>query len=99
MGLGYQVQTHHTIITMRTKQEIDAEIKALRALRPTGRFSVATAEKISLAIEELEYGFDMTSGEWEELDSALQDIVSEARLWKEGDSDRRPSGGWGGLVE
>lgn len=83
---------------MRTKQEIETEIAALKALKPVGKFKENTERKIELAIEELEYGYDDTAEEWNELNDSEQDIVNTTRLWKEGDSDDKPSEGWGALV-
>ena len=83
---------------MRTKQEIETEIAALKALKPIGNFKENTARKIELAVEELEYGYDDTAEEWNELNDSEQDIVNTTRLWKEGDSDDKPSEGWGALV-
>ena len=83
---------------MRTKQEIETEIAALKALTPVGKFKENTERKIELAIEELEYGYDDTAEEWNELNDSEQDIVNTTRLWKEGDSDDKPSEGWGALV-
>lgn len=83
---------------MRTKPEIDTEIKALKALKPVGTFKEHTARKIELAIEELEHGYDDTSGEWSELDDSEQDVINVARRWKEGDSSDKVSTGWGALV-
>ncbi len=83
---------------MRTKQEIETEVAALKALKPVGNFKEATAVKIELAIEELEHGYDDTAEEWNDLNDSEQDIVNTTRLWKEGDSDDKPSEGWGALV-
>ena len=83
---------------MRTKQEIESEIKALKALKPVGSFKDAIAVKIELAIDELEHGYDDTAAEWNDLNDSEQDIVMTARQWKEGDSDDKPSEGWGALV-
>lgn len=83
---------------MRTKQEIETEVAALKALKPVENFKENTARKIELAIEELEYGYDDTAEEWNELNDSEQYIVNTTRLWKEGDSDDKPSEGWGALV-
>ncbi len=84
---------------MRKQTEIDAEIAALKALKPVGDFKEKTKRSIEVAIIELEEGFDDTSGEWDELEDTQQDIVNTARMWKEGDSSEKPSEGWGELVE
>lgn len=83
----------------RTPEEIKAEITALKALRPTGKFYYATAQKIRAAINELKESFDQTSGEWEEMDEGLKSIIMETHDWKIGLTELRPSTGWGGLVE
>ena len=71
-----------------TKQEIQTEISALKALKaPT----VHTKELIGLSIEELEFGVDQTSGEWDEMRQDEQDIVHFTQLWKNGNSHIRPS--------
>lgn len=84
--------------TMRTNKEIESEIRALKKLNPIGPFKMKTARSIELAIEELEHGYDDTSGEYSELDDSHQDIIQSARRWKEGDTDERISEGWGGLA-
>ena len=76
---------------MKSKQEIQAEIIALRAIKPVGRFAAQTKERIALAIEELEFGVDQTAGEWNELSMGEQDIVHFAKLWKNGESHIKPS--------
>lgn len=83
---------------MRTPQEIRKEIKALKKLKPTGMFKFKTARSIALAIQELEYRYDDTSDEWNELTDSQRDIIHCARAWKEGDSSHKPSEGWGNLV-
>ena len=84
---------------MRTKEEIDTEIAALKALRPTGPHKKNTENMIDMAIEELQYGVDDTAEEWMELSDNHRDSVMTARRWKEGESNERPSQGWEGLVE
>jgi hypothetical protein len=83
---------------MRTQQEIKDEIEALKALKPTGRFEEKTTESIAFQIEELEFGYDDTAGEWDELTDEQQSCVLDTREWKEGSSKNRPSKEWGGLV-
>lgn len=83
---------------MRTKQEIETEIAALKALKPLGRFADKTAESIALQIEELEYGVDQTAGEWEELSEEQQSVVNDTIEWKEGRAQNPPSKEWCGLV-
>jgi hypothetical protein len=84
---------------MRTKNEIADEIKRLKALRPVGPYAGATRSKILHAIEELEFGVDDTAEEWLDLDDSEQDIVMSSRAWKEGNTNDKPSDGWGLLVE
>lgn len=84
---------------MRTKTEIDSEIKELRALKPTGLHRFVTSSFIALQIEELEHGIDDTAGEWEEFIPSEKTLILETRAWKEGRSNDQPSKGWDGLVE
>jgi len=81
---------------MRSQAEIDAEIEALRELRPVGRHAERTARHIAIAIEVLQFkriktgllGYD----EWA---TALTTFD-----WKVGLGNKhRPSEGWGSLVE
>ncbi len=83
---------------MRTKQEIQTEIAALKALKPVGRFADKTTEGIALQIEELEHGIDQTACEWEDLSDEQQGVVNDTIEWKESRSDSPPSKEWGGLV-
>ena len=84
---------------MRTKQEIAAEIAALKALKPVrGQWQAKTKHSIELAIEELEHGYDTTAAEFSELSDSHQDVINSARMWKEGDSNDKPSESWGALV-
>jgi hypothetical protein len=83
---------------MRTQQEIKAEVEALKALKPIGRLQFKTAASIALQIEELEFGYDNTAAEWWELTDEQRSCVMDARDWKEGDSNYRPSKEWDGLV-
>jgi len=82
---------------MRTKQEIESEIKALKALKPTGDFKRKTAATIETAIEELEHGVDQTAEEWNDLSDEQRDIVNVAAAWRNGE-ETKPSEGWDGLV-
>ena len=84
---------------MRTPAEIAAEIAALKALKPIGRFARKTADGILLQLEELEFGMDQTCEEWNELGLDDQALVEDTRAWKECRSDKQPSKEWGGLVE
>jgi hypothetical protein len=84
---------------MRTPQEIETEIAALKALKPVGPFKDKTAGSIAAAIEELLNGVDDTADEFEEMPENEQQLVWDARYWKDGDSDEKPSEGWGQLVE
>jgi hypothetical protein len=83
---------------MRTQNEIQNEISALKALRPIGRHAGQTRRKIALAIEELENGVDYTFAVWNELSDTERDIVMETREWKRGGLER-PSEGWNQMVE
>lgn len=84
---------------MRTKEEIEHEIAALRALEPSGPHALKTAAKIQLAIEELEgHGYDFTAAEFSELPTTYQEIAQLTRDWLEEATCERPSEGWQGLV-
>ena len=83
---------------MRTKQEIETEIKALKGLKPVGEFRRKTAATIASAVEELEYGVDQTAEEWRDLTDEQQDSVKVAAAWRSGEKTK-PSEGWDGLVE
>jgi len=84
---------------MRTPQEIETEIAALKALKPVGLLKDKTARSIEAAIDELQYGVDDTAGEWQEMTDEERSGVLDASGWKDGDSDEKPSEGWGRLVE
>ena len=84
---------------MRTKDEINQEIKALKKLVPVGQWKEKTTRSIAAAVEELEHGYDDTAEEWNELSDSERDGILNARQWKEGDSDEKPSEGWGSLVK
>lgn len=83
----------------KTKEEITAEIAALRALKPVGMFAGKTEASIVLAVEELEHGVDRTCEEWFELSDEQRDIVEQAYAWKCGQAETKPSSGWEGLCE
>lgn len=83
---------------MRTKQEIETEIAALKALKPVGRFAEKTSESIALQIEELEYGVDQTAAEWDDLSDEQQSVVNETIEWKEGRIRTPPHKEWCGLM-
>ena len=81
-----------------TKDQIAAEIAALKKLTPVGRFAGKTQETIRVQIEELEFGFDQTAAEWNELSDEDQMAVQDAINWKSGEDDTPPSKTFGGLV-
>lgn len=84
---------------MRTPAEIRAEVKALKALKPVGKWKNKTAARIELAIEELKNGIDDSAAEWDALGEEAQDYVYQTRFWKQGNTEERPSEGWGELVQ
>ena len=85
---------------MRTPEEIQAEIAALKALKPVGRWAYATARKIRACIHELEGDIDMTAPEFtDETDEDLKSVIMDAHSWKSGEMESKPSEGWGKLVE
>ena len=84
---------------MRTDKEIKKEIQALRKFVPIGPFKNSTCQLIKLAIEELEYGVDQSSGEYFELESSQKECVLTTNDWKEGLIKHPPSKWWGKLVK
>lgn len=86
--------------TRPTREEIKAEISALRALKPFGQFASKTTDSIAMAVSVLETGdFDDTCEEWTELSDDARDICFSTKAWLEGDSKSRPSMGWEGLAK
>lgn len=83
---------------MRTKEEIEQEIFNLRQLKPVGPHQVQTQLKIEFMVEELEFGLDETADEFDEMTEGEWDSVRQARAWKEGETEDKPSTGWGSLV-
>jgi hypothetical protein len=84
---------------MRTKKEIDVEIKKLKALKPFGQWKNKTASLISAAIDELTESFDYTSDEWNELSGEEQDLRRDADSWKRNEIEEPPSESWSGLAK
>jgi hypothetical protein len=84
---------------VRIKQEIDEEIVALKALKPVGPWAAKTRETIALQVEALKGAIDTSADEFAELPDHQQDAVFDALRWMEGDSGRRPSDEYGGLIE
>lgn len=83
----------------RTKEEVEKEIAALRALKPIGGFKEKTRDSLAVAIDALSGEIDTTSDEFEELDDEVKDIAQSAIAWKDGHSEEKPSSGWDGLAE
>ena len=75
------------------------EITALQALEPIRPYAKRTASMILMAIEELAYGVDQTTGEWDEMPDQEQDAVRCALNWKSGCTEERPSKGFGNLIK
>ena len=84
---------------MRTPQEIETEIAALKALKPVGPFRESTGLYIATALIELEEGIDDTAAEWSEMSGREQDASTDARLWRQCVTQKKPSEGWGQLVK
>ena len=82
----------------RPKEEIQSEIKALRALKPEGHAAHKTAKIIASQIDALENGVDDTCDEWEQLSEEEQMAIRDAQEWAGGDTETKPSEGFGGLV-
>jgi hypothetical protein len=83
---------------MRTKEKIDKEITALKALKPVGNFANETQKTINMLIVELEDEIDLDSEEGEAMTEGRRELVEATREWKCGETSYRPSEGWGGLV-
>lgn len=83
----------------RSKQAIEAEIKALQALKPIGPWEFRTAGTIKVVVAFLRGEVDTTADEFFELPEHHQFAVTEAESWRDGYSEERPSGGWDGFVE
>jgi len=80
---------------MRSQAEIDAEIAALRKLRPVGKHAERTARQIAVAIAVLKSRIRTSQLDDDELDMAMMIFG-----WKAGLGNKpRPSEGWGRLVE
>lgn len=82
----------------KTKQQVDAEIKALEACKAyvprKNFFGDDNHRNIDLQIEELRFGIDDTAVEWEEFSEAEQSSILEARDWQDGQIEEAPSSGW-----
>lgn len=83
---------------MRTKKEIESEIKALQACKHyiprRTAFGDDNHSNVDLQIEELRHGVDDTAEEWNGYSEGEQSAIMEARYWKEGDENESPSSGW-----
>lgn len=88
-----------TPMPKRTKEEIAAEVAALKALKPFGLFARKTAAAIQVQIEAVEEGIDDTADEFNDLTDEQQDAARECENWRNGDTDEKPSESWGGLVK
>lgn len=87
-------------MSKRTPRQVADEIAALRALVPVGRWKTKTARSIQIAIDALKDGIDETSDEFSvELTEEEQMTALDAINWKNGDSDDKPSEGWGDLAK
>lgn len=82
---------------MRTLQELKSEIEALQNLVPFGRWAGKTRQTIKLQIETLQGQWDTTADEFFELSEENQMSINDAEAWKNGQSEDRPSEGWGDL--
>ena len=83
---------------MCSSTEINIEVAALKALIPVGPWAVKTKQLIQFAIEELTDGVDKTADEFFELTPGHQEHIHMVWEWKTGQSDEKPSVGWGSLV-
>lgn len=85
----------------KSKEEIKAEIAALEALKPVGRFAGKTRETINVQIDVLKNRgvVDDTCDEWNDLTEEQQSAAYEAQNWAKGSTNEVPSEGFGGLCE
>ena len=82
-----------------TKEEVDAEIAALNALKPIGPWASTTAGLIGIAAQVLSGEFNsVTAADHGSFTQEQLDIASSAQSWLDGRSTDRPSQGWGELV-
>ena len=82
-----------------TKDQIAAEIAALKKLKPIGPFARKTAETIQVQIDALSGEVDETADEWNDLTEEHQMNAMDCINWLNGDTETQPSKDWGGLVE
>jgi DNA-directed RNA polymerase specialized sigma54-like protein len=80
-----------------TKDQIAAEIAALKKLKPVGPFARKTAELIAVALDALNGQVDETAEEFEELTEYQRDVYYTARNWLNGEAWQKPSEDWDGL--
>jgi hypothetical protein len=83
----------------KSKQEIETEIKKLKALKPVGSYRSKIAGEINSAVEELELGVDQTAEEWNEMTWEERDTVQQTIDWKNGDNPQALSEGFKGCCE
>lgn len=81
-----------------TKDEIEAEITALRAFEPYGRHKHKTAATIAVQIAALSGELDTTTDEFADLVDDIQLAAYDALLWVDGARVREPSKCYAGLV-
>ncbi len=82
-----------------TDKEVAKEIAALKALKPTGRWADKTANSIRIMVDALNGCIDETSDEFtSEMSEEDQMTALDAINWKEGNTQDKPSKGWGGLA-
>lgn len=80
-----------------TKDQIAAEIAALKKLKPVGPFARKTAETISVALDTLAGEVDETAEEFNDLTEDQRDVYYTARNWLNGEDSHKPSEDWDGL--
>lgn len=81
-----------------TAEQIEQEIKDLAACKEwapkRNYFGDDNHRNIDLQIEELRDGIDDTAAEFDEMSESQQSAIMEAKNWKEGESEEKPSAGW-----
>lgn len=83
----------------QTKDQIAAEIVALKKLKPIGLFARKTAATIEVQLDVLHNSgvVDDSCDEWNDLTDEQQSAAYDVQNWVNGDSDAKPSEDWGGL--
>ena len=83
---------------MKTKKEIQKEIKALKACKAYAPqftlFGDDNHANIDLQIRYLKGEIDLTAPEWDYYSDDEQSAILEAQSWEEGQAEESPASGW-----